>query len=108
MGDKYKLMQDYNLTEDMLKIRCSKEHIYKIEQFISWKEVGRHLPKIGSVELSDMDVDSRTEPQRRERLMALWEERNANEATYDVLIDAMIKAQKLDEATEVCKLLRPG
>ena len=108
MGDKYKLMWDYNLTGDMLKIRCSDEHIYEIEKFISWAEVGRHLPSIGGVDLINMNVGGRTELQKRQRLIALWEERNGDEATYDVLIDAMIKAQKLNEATKVCKLLRPG
>ena len=101
-------MQDYNLTEAMLNTRCSDGHINDIEQFISWREVGRHLPGIEKVELKDMEVDGRTEPQRRGKVMALWEERNGDKTTYGVLITAMITAKKIDEATNVCKLLNPG
>ena len=101
-------MQDYNLDETMLNTRCSDGHIYDIEQFISWREVGRHLPGIKRIELSDMEVDGRTEAQRRGRVMALWEDRNGDKTTYGVLITAMITALKIDEATNVCKLLNPG
>ena len=104
-SEKTKLLQSYGLTERMLKKKCSEDHMYKIEKFISWREVGRHLPNISRHDLRGIDHSGHDDEDKRYRLLDKWEEKNGDDATYDVMITAMLKAEKKDQATEVCKLL---
>ena len=109
--DKAKLMSQYGLKHEVLQQKCSEEHLYEMEKFISVQEVGYHLPKIGTVDLKDIEDDYKEAARRRRRrLVRLWVERNGDKANYDSMITAMIKAEKLDQATDVCKLLssKPG
>lgn len=77
--------------------------------FITWRDVGFRLPGIDrKVDLGDIEKDGYDEADKRRKLVSLWEERNGDDATYGVMITAMVKAGKVDEATKVCKLLCTG
>ena len=102
--DKTELMQHYNLTECILQKKCSKNHIMEMGKYISWNEVGRYLPRIETTDIKDIDCNGTDQKDKRRRLLDLWEERNADDATYDVMITAMLKARKKEEATKVCVL----
>ena len=104
--EKAKLMSRYSLTDEMLRRRCSQEHINEIAKFISVQEVGRHLPNIDIVALGDFEIDYSKESRRRTALLRLWVENNGDGATYDSLITAMITAEKIQQATDVCRMLR--
>ena len=106
--DRAQLMRDHNLTEGMLKVKCSKDHRLEIGTFISWKEVGARLPEIEQRHLDDIDTDGRNEADKRQKLVNLWEENNADDATYYAMITAMLRAERKAEATQVCTLLVQG
>ena len=89
----------------MLQNRCSQDHIFEIESFISWREVGRYLPGIDRISMTDIECDCRTNTLRNATLLQLFQDKNGDDATYDALIDAMLKAEKSHEANRVCKLL---
>ena len=99
---------EYNLTDGELRAEVSNEHMLDIASFIPWKAVGEYLPGIDDQHVEDIDVDGRDEPDKRRKLLRLWKTRTGSEATYGVLITALLKARKTDHAEEVCKLLRPG
>ena len=81
----------------------------EIMGFIPWRDVGPCLPGIDmNVDLSDIQRDGHDEADRRRKLIRLWEERNAYNATYDVMLTAMVRAGKVDQATKVCQLLKTG
>ena len=103
------LIRKYKLTKDMLLKKCSRDHMLEIMSFISWRDVGPRLPGIDrKVDLSDIQINGHDEADRRRKLISLWEERNAYNATYDVMLTAMVRAGKVDEATKVCELLNTG
>ena len=102
---KAELMSQYGLTDKMLQQKCSEEHLYEIEQFIPVDEVGYHLPKVDRVTLGDINDDYDKAYQRRRRLIEEWVGRNGDDANYDSMITAMIKARKINDATTVCKML---
>ena len=106
--DKTELMQHYNLTECILQKKCSKNHIIEMGKCFSWKEVGDYLPRIERTDVNDIDCDGADQKDKRRRLLDLWEKRNGDGATYDVMITAMLKAGKKEEATKVCVLLQAG
>ena len=103
------LIRKYKLTEYMLLQKCSQDHMLEIMGFISWRDVGPRLPGVDrKVDLSDIQKDGHDESDKRRRLVSLWEERNGDTATYDVMLTAMVLAGKVDEATRVCQLLNTG
>ena len=105
---KAQLMHDYNLTVRSLQKKCSEDDIIEIGTFISWDSVGRHLPNINRRNIRDVERDGRDQDHRRRLLLDLWEEKNGDGATYDVMITAMLKAGKKAEATRVCALFPGG
>ena len=104
--DKHQLLKTYHLTESTMQRMCSTEHSLEIEKFISWESVGPYL-KVSRRALRDIDRDGYNEAGRRRLLVDLWYEECGDDATYDAIITAMLKAGKKDEATKVCKLLKP-
>ena len=80
------------------------DHLNEILKFISVREVGRHLLKIDSVFLDNLDRDYKISDEKREKLVYEWRKRNASEATYYAMIAAMVKAQYIEDAERVCKL----
>ena len=79
-----------------------------IKQFIAWREVGPFLQEIERIHMKDIDRDGFDESDKRRRLIDKWEDLNGDEATYDVLITAMLRAKEKEDATKVCKLLDQG
>ena len=105
--EKVDLMEAYNLTESMVKVKCSKDHSLEVEKFISWRYVGPHLDKIETHDIKDIDEDGYDQADKRRMLVYLWHERCGDNATYDALITAMLKAGRKNEATDICNLLQP-
>lgn len=100
------LVERYNLTETLLQKKCSKDHMVEIQKFISWNIVGRHFTKISKKDLNDIGVDGRDEDHKRDLLLGKVEDKYADDATYDLMITTMLKAETVLEATNVCKLLQ--
>ncbi|CAI8045413.1 hypothetical protein GBAR_LOCUS25117 [Geodia barretti] len=99
------IYKKYNLTKENLNTKCSDEHILDIGKFISWRKVGRRLKHIEERDIQDIDRDGKDEDDRRRLLLERWHEKNASDATYGEIINAMMKEQKRDEAEKVCELL---
>ena len=57
-------------------------------------------------DINAIDRDGKYEADKRRLLVDLWEERCGDDATYDAMITAMLKAGKMNEATNLCKLLQ--
>ena len=105
---KSELIERYGLTAAVLNKTCSDEHILEIRENISWREVGQYLFPRARVRLSDIERDGHDEEEKRRLMLDVWQEREGDGATYDKLIEAMVKAGKNAQATEVCKLIMPG
>ncbi|CAI8020903.1 hypothetical protein GBAR_LOCUS12461 [Geodia barretti] len=80
--------------ENGLNSTITEEHLLKIKEFISWKEVGPHLKYIIAGDINDIDGDFKNIADQRQRLLNLWVERNyGQDVTYLNLIMAMLEAQ---------------
>lgn len=100
------LKETHDLTDDMLQQQISDDHILNLKDFITWKEVGIHLPEIERLDIDDIDKDGTDENDKRRKLIDEWVERNAEAATYEAMITAMLKARKVNSATKLCKILK--
>ena len=104
--DKAELMENYGLTHAMLKQKCSEDDRLAIMEFVGWNEVGKFPSRITATNLEDIDVECRKENKKREALVDLWLEKNGDDATYDNMVTAMLRAHNKQQATTVCDLLR--
>ena len=102
------LAQKYQLTPEMLQQQITDEHILDIQDFISWRDVGPYLSEIDRMDLNDIQREGDDERDRRRRLLNKWQDRNGDDATYNNMIFAMLRAGKKDNATMVSRLLTPG
>ena len=99
------LQNRYHLTSEHLAKECSREHRLEIGKFINWNVVGPCLGRITPTDIDDIQRDKHNQQDGRDRLLELWAELNGYEATYSVIISAMLKARKRNEAEKVFKLL---
>ena len=99
------LVKRHNLTNEAVTRKCTYPHSQYFAKFISWDSVGCRLKGITAKHISDIQTDGTDEAKRRRILMQKWAEVEGDKATYLELIVAMLKAEKLNEATLVCKLL---
>ena len=106
--EKAELIALYGIEDLTLKRKCSDTHLLEMVGFISWGKVGHFLPHIDEKDLNDIEKDSVDTPEKRQKLLTLWEWRNGDDATYDAMITAMLAAQERLEAVQVLKLLQQG
>lgn len=79
-------------------------HVYK---FIDpWDIIGHHL-KLTQSQISALDSDYKTTDHKRLGTLQKWKETFAHQATYRVLIAALLACGKAEQGLEVCKLLSP-
>ena len=69
-----------------------------------WRQVGMYLG-LDSAELSAIDEDNRTVSLKRLGTFQKWKSKFAFNATYRVLITALLKCGKADQALKVCQIL---
>jgi hypothetical protein len=101
------LVACYKLTPAMLNRRVEDSDISILERIIPTFE--SLAPKLlGKVHQIEINVDGRSEAQKKRRMLERWQDINGYGATFDKLITAMLDAGELDQATEICKLLNPG
>ena len=104
-----RLKAEYNVTDSALRQKITRKHTFEIEKFISWKVVGPKLPRMKQQDVKDIAIDvTGGQAMKRRELLNLWHQRNANGATYEAMIIAMLSEGLDEEATDVCKLLKPA
>ena len=101
------LHQRFQLTPNVLNKPVSDEHILEIQRTIPWRDVGEYLLGRGP-EFTDINRDCYNEADKRRLMLNKWKEAKGDDATYDKLIEALVKAGKTNEASRVCCLITPG
>lgn len=84
---------------------CSDDDILAFaEHCYPWQSVGSHLGLTKS-QLSAIDEDNHTASLKRVGVLQKWKETFVFKATYRVLIEALLKCGKANEAFKVCEVL---
>ena len=88
--------------------KISDKHVVEISGFLSeqWRKLPSYLDLEDAV-LSDLEKDAKTEEERRAGLLKKWKREKGSEATYQVLIKALLDIKCKEDAESVCKLLMP-
>jgi hypothetical protein len=104
------LMAKFKLTQECCSQQITEEHIYDISfvRGVEWKYLS-HL-KLSRQKLVH-DIERKTgvnEDEKRHDYFSQWRDEKGSEATYGVLIEALLKAKSKLDAEYVCKLLQPS
>ena len=85
---------------------CSDEHLRKIAQSLeSWRELRVHLG-LSRADGEEIERDSRSEPEKRQKILQLWRDRFAFKATYKVLVEGLLSIGNAKMAETVCRLVK--
>ena len=100
-----KLIQDLGVPAEKLDKTCSNVQLAVIALTLpDWRALSPFL-EISRTELEDIDHDGRTEQEKKVKLLWMWKKKESKKATYRRLIDALVNAQSVKHAEDVCKSL---
>ena len=100
------LLQRCELTKSDVQIVVDEKSYSEVARcFTYWREVAP-LCGIKTNEIDDIELDYRTEQEKRVGFLKTWKKRSAYEATYFCLIQALLKISEADEAWKVCTHLK--
>lgn len=96
-------VKQFGISVELLEATVSADHIRDVSKFWDWRRVAPQL--IGDSEVEEVDLDEKTEQEKRHRSLQRWQRKFAFKATYQKLIDALLESGRADHAEEVCKML---
>ena len=99
------IISKYQLNREDLDAEFSRKDMLSIAVKITdWRVIGRYLG-IPKEKLTSINIDSRTEDERRIVLLETWKERESSRATYTRLMDTLHQRGRNDLVEEICKLI---
>jgi len=94
------------ISQEHLKEQVTSEHIRKISlEMTKWEDWGSAL-ELTPTQIEDIDIGNRTMHTKRLAVLQVWEESFGSAATYEKLVDALLKFKMRRMAEFVCSLLK--
>ena len=100
------LVKEVRIPPALLDQKCSDEHLKSISRFLDWRTVAPHLG-LSETDIQDIDIDKRTEPEKRLKALQKWKMKYGYVATFKNLVQVLLKVDHADNAEQVCRLLQP-
>jgi hypothetical protein len=92
------------LAADELSKPCDSSIIPSLADcFSQWRVIFGSL--LSELDLGDVGRNNPTEEEKRIAALRKWKARNGDEATYKVLVDALLNRGERSEAESLCKIL---
>ena len=99
------ILSKHGLTKNDLDEICSPRIRYDIAlKIIDWKMIG-HYFGIPKEKLTAIEIENRTEEERRVELLCTWSEQEGKQATYLKLIHALYHRKRSDLVNTLCGLI---
>ena len=96
------LLKEVGVAPSQLDETCTKEHLQDVALFLeSWRTVAPHLGLYRS-EVEEVERDGTEEKAKRLKILEAWYSKFAFKAKYRVLIEALLKISRADQAMKVC------
>ena len=92
------------LAADELLKPCDSDIISSLADcFCHWKVIFGSL--LSELDLNDVNKENLTEEEKRIAALRKWKARNGSEATYNILVDALLNKGERYQAESLCKIL---
>ena len=99
------LLKEVGVTPSQLDVTCTREHLQDIALFLeSWRTVAPYLG-LSETEVEEVERDGTEEKVKRQKILGSWYAKFAFKAKYRVLIEALLKIGRADQAMKVCRVL---
>lgn len=98
------LMERFHLSECQLKKEVSDDHLNKLSKVINGHEVIGPELGLKDIDLTDLSAAG-SEFQKNRKMLNTWKQRFSFNATFKVLIEALLNCSKGQQATDVCRIL---
>ena len=101
------LMKAVGVSLEKLDQKCTDEHLPNISQVLErWRTV---LPRLGlsEVDREDIDMEGKTEAEKRLKMLQKWLEKYGPKATFKQLVEVLLTLDRANQAEKVCSLLAP-
>ena len=99
------VLEEVGVTRSQLDNACTEEHLQDVALFLkSWRLVAPHLG-LSSTDVEDVERDGTEEKAKRYKILEVWHEKFVFKAKYRVLVEALLKISRADQAVKVCRLL---
>ena len=101
------LLKEVGVSPSQLDKACTSNHLQDIALFLeSWRIVAPHLG-LSRTEVEGVERDATEEKEKRQKILEVWKAGFAFKAKYIVLIEALLKIGRADQAEQVCRVLVP-
>jgi len=99
------LLEEVGVSPGQLDKACTSEHLRDIALFLdSWRTVAPFL-ELSKVQVEQVERDGTEENEKRLKFLESWKGNFAFKAKYIVLVKALLKISRADQAEQVCRLL---
>ena len=99
------LVREFRIPPKLLNQKCSEEHLKSISLFLGWRRVVPHLG-LSKMDIEAIEVEKRTEDERRLEVLQKWKMKYGSKATYKSLITVLLAIENAEDAEGVCALLQ--
>ena len=99
------LVKEFRISPKLLNQKCSEEHLKSVSLFLGWRRVAPHLG-LSKMDIEAIEVEKRTEDERRLEVLQKWKMKYGSKATYKSLIAVLLAVENAEDAEGVCALLQ--
>ena len=101
------LQKSYALEDADFNAQVSDAHLDDFSRCCSsdWKFLCSHL-KLDKIVVDDIDCRPLSPKQKRRRFFSEWKQRKGSDATYKVLVQALLEIDRRKDAEYLCELLK--
>ena len=93
---------------DTLDQECSQKVLLHLAKHcVEWQLIGLHL-ELTDGDIAAVDGDNQTVDKKRVGMLKRWKEQNAFNATYKVLVKALLACGRTSDAVNACKVIVSG
>ena len=97
------LVQHCGIEEANLDIEVTNDCFHEISLSLSdW----RLLDLLTDAEVGAIESSSHTEESKKKAFLNKWKQKLSSKATYRLLVDALLRIERKDDALKLCKLLK--
>ena len=100
------LLEKYQIKDEDINTQVTDLHVDEIARSHckKWKSLPAHL-QMEAIAAKDIDLKQIEEEQKRCDFLSKWKEEKGSEATYKVLIGALLKIKSREDAEGICKII---
>lgn len=99
------LLSKFHLSQDLPDKGVNEEHLRAVSVIIDDHEVMGPELGLTAQEMIAIDRDARTHELKKQMMLSKWKQKFSMNATYRILIEALLQRNRADYAGQVCELL---